>query len=466
MNMIKKIILGILGVILWSNVFAEIPVGYYNSINGKKNRELKTALHRILAQHTRLDYDDMWYYWRTTDNRGNNVVWDMYSNNTRYFRDDNWGPSGMDREHSLPKSWWAEAAYVRDYAAHDDINHLYPSDRDANAAKLNYILGETNNPSWTNQLSKVGSNSFNYTGSPSVTCFEPGDQYKGDFARTYMYMVTCYEDYASLWRSEASQMFNREIYPVFKPWAREMLLKWHRDDPVSQKEIDRNRYVHIYQNNRNPFIDFPQLAEYIWGDSVDYEFKVPEEFYAKDPVLITPVKGTSLYFGEVRPMESSLRILTIKGDGLTENLSIDVYGKDAAYFKLPVRSIPMQQANSESGYDLHITYTPTSTGQHNAGFVVYDGGIKGGGVSVSLTGICSETASIIPVGVDFPDLYADNGEIVFRAYQPGTKIHIYNILGKLVYTDICTGVWQNYSTAQPGIYIVNINETTQKILVK
>jgi len=462
---VKQLLLCLLCITLSSKLCAEIPVGYYNSIDGKKNSALKTALSRILVEHSVLEYNDMWYYWRTMDARpGANIVWDMYSNNIRYFNNNNWGVSGMDREHSLPKSWWAVASEVEKYDAYTDINHLYPSDSDANEKKSNYILGETNNPFFNNGLSKVGY--ISYVGAPSGNyCFEPGKEYKGDFARTYMYMVTCYENYAQQWRSEAPQMFNRETYPVLKPWAKEMLLKWHKNDPVSQKEIDRNEYVYKYQNNRNPFIDFPQLAEYIWGDSVNYTFKVPENIYAKDPVLVTPAKGTNLYFGEVQPAKSAVRVLTVKGEHLKGYLSISTYGKDAAYFKLPATLIPAQQANSETGYDLQITYTPAKTGEHEAGFVVYDGGITGS-IAVSLTGICSETASIIPVWADFPDLYVENNEIVFRSYQSGMQVYIYNILGKLIYTDVCTGLWQNYQTTQSGIYLVNINGKTKKIWVK
>ena len=461
----KQFILCLLCVILGSKLYAEIPVGYYNPINGQKNSALKTALSKILIEHSVLNYNDMWYYWRSTDVRpGTKTVWDMYSNNTRYFNDNNWGVSGMDREHSLPKSWWAVSSMVEEYDAYTDLNHLYPSDSKANSEKSNYVPGETNNPFFDNGLSKVGP--LSYSGAPSsIYCFEPGNEYKGDFARTYMYMVTCYENYARQWRSEALQMFNGETYPVFKTWAKEMLLKWHRNDPVSQKEIDRNEYVYLYQNNRNPFIDFPQLAEYIWGDSINYTFKVPENIITKDPVLIMPAKGTMLYFGEIRQETSAVRTLTVKGENLKGYLSISIYGKDAADFKLPAISVSAEQANSETGYNLQITYTPTKTGQHEAGFVVYDGGIKGS-VAVSLTGICSESASVIPVNADFPDLYAGNSEIVFRTYQSGTKVYIYNILGKLIYTDIGTGLWQHYQTAQSGVYLVDINGTTKKILVK
>ena len=56
---------------------------------------------------------------------------------------------------------------------------------------------------------------------------------------------------------------------VFTTWAINLLLKWHRNDPVSQKEIYRNNAVYGIQNNRNPFIDYPELVEHIWGNLQD-----------------------------------------------------------------------------------------------------------------------------------------------------------------------------------------------------
>ena len=62
-------------------------------------------------------------------------------------------------------------------------------------------------------------------------------------------------------------------------FAKNLFLKWHRQDPVSQKEVDRNEAVYKLQKNRNPFVDYPELAEFIWGDregqSVDLSKMVP-----------------------------------------------------------------------------------------------------------------------------------------------------------------------------------------------
>ena len=76
-----------------------------------------------------------------------------------------------------------------------------------------------------------------------------------------MYVATVYDDINWV----INYMYRKEAYPTLVPWARDMLLQWCRMDPVDQKEIDRNNVVEQYQGNRNPFVDFPNLAEYIWA---------------------------------------------------------------------------------------------------------------------------------------------------------------------------------------------------------
>ena len=66
--------------------------------------------------------------------------------------------------------------------------------------------------------------------------------------------------------------FTQQDYPTLKPWVRDLLLQWNAQDPVSDWEIIRNERVYQEQHNRNPFIDYPQLADHIWGDKVDVAF--------------------------------------------------------------------------------------------------------------------------------------------------------------------------------------------------
>ncbi|MBQ5750355.1 MAG: endonuclease, partial [Bacteroidaceae bacterium] len=115
-----------------ANVYAYIPAGYYNKAVGKKNAELKTAMHEIIKPHTRIDYGakGTWVVFRSSDVRSNGAIWDMYSDVVRYFPESGSHPE-MHIEHSVPKSWWGEESTFI-YEASFDLHHLVPSDASAN----------------------------------------------------------------------------------------------------------------------------------------------------------------------------------------------------------------------------------------------------------------------------------------------------------------------------------------------
>ena len=243
---------------------------YYTSIDGTEGgAALKTALYNLIKNHQQISYgsgtSSTWGAFYTTDaviENGQRRVLDMYSNEKRYFGDKGSAVSGMNIEHSVAKSWWGGGKNN----AYCDLHHLNPSDQNANSRKSNYPLGELTSVSWDNGVTFVGK--ANIDGS-SQNAYEPCDEYKGDFARTFMYMFTCYQDltWEYTWMN-----YENSTYPTLKPWAVELLLKWHKQDPVSEKEVNRNNAVYAVQGNRNPYIDYPQLADYVWGDSINYTF--------------------------------------------------------------------------------------------------------------------------------------------------------------------------------------------------
>ncbi len=250
-------------------LFAQPKAGYYDATVGKTESALKTQLFNIVGNHTERTYTNLWTDFQTTDRKEDGNVWDMYSNCKFIFGVDQ--DAGVDakteckyynREHSFPKSWFKGDIPPM----YTDLFHLYPTDKYVNAERGNLPFGETTNPSTTYQSgSKKGTSSFNgYQG----TVFEPINEYKGDFARTYLYMVTAYEDVVNTWNTSnknASPHLDGTKYPAFNIWTVELLLKWNRQDPVSEKETNRNNAVEAIQKNRNPFIDYPMLAEHIWG---------------------------------------------------------------------------------------------------------------------------------------------------------------------------------------------------------
>jgi len=251
------------------SVSAAIPAGYYSNMDGKTTVDLKTAAFLDIKTHISLKYDDMWTYFPQTDFLPANPteIWDMYSNNIVLFT----AHSSIDKEHCVPNSWWGGPTVDNEYA-YGDLMNLFPSNNSINRSKGNNPLSEVGatTPAGNNGVSKSGSSiTEGYTGSG----FEPADEYKGDFARTYFYMATCYQNYTS-WLSDTTGEYQITggVYPSFQPWAIPLLLKWVRMDPVSEKEQIRNETVYRLQNNRNPFVDFPQLAEYIWGNKKDSVF--------------------------------------------------------------------------------------------------------------------------------------------------------------------------------------------------
>ena len=265
MQLSKRVFL--LLVLLGIGLVAFAQKEYYTSIDGVKGgATLKNALYNLVKNHKKITYNSgTWDAFYSTDRDPvTNRVYDMYSSEVRYFGNKGDKISGMNIEHSVAKSWWGGT----NNNAYCDLHHLNPSDQTANSRKSNYPLAELESVTWDNGVTFVGKATINGS---SINAYEPCDEYKGDFARTFMYMFTCYQDltYEYTWMN-----YENSAYPTLKPWAVELLLRWSKQDPVSEKEVARNNAVYAVQGNRNPYIDYPQLAEYVWGDSVNYIFNL------------------------------------------------------------------------------------------------------------------------------------------------------------------------------------------------
>ena len=408
---------------------ADVPVGYYHSLDGKSGQALKNAVHELTKNRTVHSYSSLWYYFRETDHMANDAsrVWDMYSNKTYYFTSNGTGAtSGMNKEHSVPKSWWGGGNENQGFYAYTDLNHLYPSDADANSAKLNYPLGEVSTVYFDNGVSKTGTPEYGQGGGSSVV-FEPDSIYKGDFARTYFYMAACYQDYT--WKYK--YMYTETSWLTLNQWSIDLLLRWAREDPVSDKEKARNEAVFRCQNNRNPFIDNPELIEYIWGDRAGEVFNVgggdaPEG----DPEIITPTKDMVFDLGPVALGKTATIKFPVKGVNLTNNVSLMLYRYDYEMFQLSVSSIDRVIANSEGGYMLTVTYTPTQLGEHRTRLVFSDGGITGS-YGIWLKAECLEAPNLsTPVALE-PLEITDSTYIA--AWEPAAEVIDSYLVNRVIY---------------------------------
>ena len=332
--------------------FAEAEAGYYSSCEGKTKGELLEALKTVISSHTTINYKTgLPDLYATSDVRpGTSIIWDMYSTASFSVTDDKCGSyphvgDCWNREHSFPKSWFNDATPM-----YSDAYHVYPTDGKVNGQRSNYPYGECANgatlPSHNNvdALGKLGTCTFpGYSG----TVFEPVDEYKGDFARSYFYMAACYNDRIAKWDSD---MLNGTAYPAFAPWAVNLLLKWHRQDPVSQKELDRIEAVAAKQKNRNPFIDHPELAEYIWGNRMGMEW---HEGAGSDPMFATPVDGSLIDLGTTGVNIPRSTTITVRGAALEDDVTVIVSGNG---FSASAASLSKAAVNSQAGATLTLTF--------------------------------------------------------------------------------------------------------------
>ncbi|MDR0830730.1 MAG: endonuclease [Prevotellaceae bacterium] len=279
-------------VIFSANLFAQPSATYYNNAEGKTGVQLRIALFQIISPHTNVGYGGLYDVYETSDVTPDGKVWDMYSTcvwipNVKKCGSYSNVCDCYNREHSIPQSWFNEANPMV-----ADAFHVYPTDGKVNGQRSNHPFGECANgvkcDNNAHALGKLGTSTFS---GYSSTVFEPDDEYKGDFARTYFYMATCYADknftsgqgdVVFTYSSSGNPKCNLTNYAV------NLFLKWSRQDPVSQKEIDRNNAIDNHQHNRNPFIDFPELGEYIWGDSIGYVW------HSNSPSAIEEVKFSTL----------------------------------------------------------------------------------------------------------------------------------------------------------------------------
>lgn len=379
----KKILLSIICCLLSVICVAAIPAGYYSSVEGKKGDAICEALHAKIKSHTNVGYDGLYDVYPTSDVvPGTNQVWDIYSTCTFTHGKKQCGNYSSvcdcyNREHTIPQSWFNEASPMK-----SDAFHVYPTDGKVNGQRSNNPYGECANGTSLGgkALGKLGSSTFSgYSGK----VFEPIDEYKGDVARNYFYMVTCYRDKNFTQSSEGKVMFTYNGgKAAFTNYSINLLMKWHRQDPVSQKEIDRNNAIYKKQGNRNPFIDYPCFAEYIWGDQKTTQLYLDNLVSSEDahffddpagcspeidptaPQLIEPKTNTPIDLGGASVGETVYKTVRVVGKNLSAPITCTISGIHATMFA--VQPAQLSASTVMAGTTVQISYTPTTTGDHTA----------------------------------------------------------------------------------------------------
>ena len=348
---------------------AQIPA-YYADADGLAGKSLWTAISSITNRgFSSLGYNGLWTAYKKTDVYPADSVgkagkiWDMYGECPFTFSSDQCGSyNGVcdcyNREHSIPKSWFGGSTS----GIGCDIFHLVPTDGKINSTRSNDEFGEVAGAknyygngtgtagTWSTDRPTIASAAGEVIhGSGNV--FEPKDQYKGDFARGYMGTIIKWQ-LANM--TTSNNFFSGEYTPSgyfgFTKKAVVLMMKWHREDPVSQKEIDRNNGIQQTQGNRNPFIDYPYLAEYIWGEhageTVDMSLLMP----STDPDFVPGVSDGARTF--VPPIPGAMYGVTWSVNG--EELYVDSICEDC-----PIMALPNTPVSCSTESDIFMGWTTT-----------------------------------------------------------------------------------------------------------
>ena len=381
----------------------EMPAGYYNNASGKTGEALLTALHNIIKSHTKLSYGDVLSFMKSKDLDANKHIYDMYST-AEYGPNDNGSSAsnvgeGWNREHSFPNSWFGGS---NSHKAYTDLFHLYPTDIRVNSQRSSFPFGECANGErlQNGNIVAKGKKGASTRSGFSGTVFEPDDEYKGDFARSYFYIATCYNDEIATWKNynQASTMLKGDSYPVFNDWALQMLLEWHRKDPVSQKEINRNNDIHDKQSNRNPYIDYPELVEYVWGNMVGTNWTPGGTVNPNNPELNLPEDGSIVEMGSTTPGNELTAVVDVEGVDLLQDLSVSVAGDGFA-----VEPSIISVADAISGSEVYVTFTSTTPGNYTGTLTVASSEVS---ATVTLHAVVEGASIDTPVATDATNITA------------------------------------------------------------
>ena len=396
-------------------------------------------------------------------------VWDIYTKDCNMPANIGSGQScccsGLNREHLVCQSTFGGSGNKDKVPQYADRHALFMTDARTNQIRNDQPFGEVDKTS-SKATNGNGSSCTNCTDhalgwkGPVKTfanlyestelVYEPGDEYKGDIARAVLYMVVRYaektycrlpdgahyynsttgdggavasaltteNDYCvTAWKNAGNstaetigQLFSTSLSTNYglSAYGKAILLKWHRQDPVSQKEIDRNNGVESVQGNRNPFVDYPCLVEYLWGNNAGQTFSTSTTAgsfqtglfvvgasdgcsCSIDPMISQPF-GT-LDFGTTNadiPISEEVTVRGLYLNDNTQNLTLTITGQHKDHFSLSTNSI--RKTDAEDGIAITITYAPTAVGTHTATLSISGCGVTAH--NVTLTGTCDNRPTV------------------------------------------------------------------------
>ena len=310
-----------------------IPSTYYQEANGLSAEELKEALYQIISNHLVFPYTssatDTWDIIQQSDQdptEHNNMILvytgrsqdkgyrDGSGNYSQYENGNGTQSNSWNREHVWPKS---HGFPDEDDNAYTDVHNLKPCDRSVNSSRgtKDFDFGGNQH----NEASDCNTDSDSW---------EPPDYVKGDIARILFYMVIRYDPGFD----HNNNAFDLELVDYTTPNNNDpilgklsSLIQWHNDDPVDDFETNRNEIIFGFQENRNPFIDHPNLVNYLWGDNygVVWNENLGNSDYEINDMKIFPNPSSGIINFGIDMTEEKIEIFTIMGEKVLDYLVND-----------------------------------------------------------------------------------------------------------------------------------------------
>lgn len=267
-----------------TNATMSIPAGYYNTATGS-GYVLKTQLSNIITNnYNDRGYNGLYTTYLTSDKdfyyENDGTMLDLYTENPTgpeceftYGVGQDDGTLGnaecerYNREHTIPQSYFGNGIQPM----YSDAHFVIPSDKYVNAQRGDLPFGKVNGlgTPYSNGSKKGTNLNSGYSAGFTGQVFEPIDEFKGDIARMLLYFATRYEsdlvNFYSTSTSLSKVMFDGTSDKSFSTTFLNILLTWNIQDPVSQREIDRNNAIYARQSNRNPYIDDNTYVTRVWG---------------------------------------------------------------------------------------------------------------------------------------------------------------------------------------------------------
>ncbi len=269
----------------------------------------------------------------------------------------------INAEHTIPQSWFSENEPMK-----SDIFHLYPTHGNVNSARSNKPFDEipdnetntwyTGNSTGITSTSSIPSTNIDDYSENDSNSFEPREDHKGDVARSAFYFFTMYD---------ISSTSGKTINSVIADGDLETLYEWHINDPVDAWEQQRNERIAAVQGNRNPFIDYPEIACRAWGLSCS---SVP------NPALNLQ-QALQMFQPTLKGEKSASQSYNVSGQNFVGDLTISA----SSHFKISL---------DNSTFASSLTITPVSGELNRSVYVRFE---PTGNVQGLITGSISHTSS-------------------------------------------------------------------------